>query len=260
MATKHGLNTNSDTVQLYEVIRIIDDIPIFLEDHLSRLYLSAHLTGMGQLPEVTSLTGLVKTFVNSQKKDIGNIKLSFTFSKTFAMPLCELNYIPHAYPTKDEYTYGVKVGLLYADRLIPNAKIQNSEIRDRANKAISEKNLYEVLLIDSKGNITEGSRSNVFFVKNETLYSAPGDKILQGITRIKILNLCKTANIQVVETEIPASGLNQYEAAFLTGTSPKVLPISSIEKVVYKTDILLLIKLQKLYDQLIDDYISNWDK
>ena len=260
MEIRTVINTTQDTFQLYEVIRIIDDIPIFLEDHLTRLYLSARLTGMVQLPNVTYLTELVKTFVNSQKKNIGNIKLSFSFSDPSSKPFCELNYIPHAYPTKDEYTYGVKVGLLYADRIIPNAKIQNSEIRDRANKVISENNLYEVLLIDSTGNITEGSRSNVFFVKNETLYSAPGDKILQGITRIKILNLCKTANIQVVETEIPANVLNQYEAAFLTGTSPKVLPISSIEKFVYKTDIPLMIKLQKLYNLLIDDYISNWDK
>jgi len=117
-----------------------------------------------------------------------------------------------------------------------------------------------VLLIDSAGNITEGSRSNVFFVNNDKLYSAPGNKILQGITRIKILEICNIAGVRVVETEIPANGVNQYEAAFLTGTSPKVLPISTIEKVVYKTDIPLLIELQILYNQLIDDYISNMVK
>jgi len=248
-------NTHHNTIQLYEVIRIIEGIPVFLEDHLDRLYHSAQLTGMNLLPDSVSLTETIKSFIATLKKDTGNIKLSFSFRELTSQPHCELSFIPHYYPTQDEYTHGVKVGLLQADRPIPHAKVQNLGIRDRANQAISENSLFEVLLIDSKGNITEGSRSNVFFIKNETLYSAPEKNILQGITWIKVMQLCGKAGIKVIESAIPANTLDQYEAAFLTGTSPKVLPVSTINKIGYKTDLPLLKKIQGLYNQLIENYL-----
>lgn len=257
MAEHPGLNTNRDNVQLYEVIRIINGIPIFLEDHLDRLYHSARLTGMDRLPGLVSLAEMIQKYIADEKKDFGNIKLSFSCKDLSTEPKCELNFIPHYYPAQKEYSNGVKVGRLQAVRPIPNAKVQNSGIRDRANRAIADNSLFEVLLIDSEGNITEGSRSNVFFIKNETLYSAPVEKILQGITRIKIMQICQNAGIQVIESAIPANTLDQYEAAFLTGTSPGVLPISSIDQVAYKTDLPLLIKLQHLYNRLIEDYLQK---
>lgn len=254
--TKHQVSkANPGTVQLYEVIRIIDRIPVFLEDHLDRLYHSAQLTGIVRLPDSVSTSEMIKKFITSQKRETGNIRLSFSFGDLSSEPWYELNFIPHYYPTQEEYTNGVKVGLLHADRLIPHAKIQNSDLRDRAEHSISENSLFEVLLVDSDGNITEGSRSNVFFVRNDTLYSSPGEKILQGITRTKIMQVCENNGIHVIESAIPANTMEQYEAAFLTGTSPKVLPISTIDKIGYKTDLPLLIKLQELYNQLIENYL-----
>ena len=250
-------NTHPETIQLYEVIRIIEGIPVFLEDHLDRLYNSARLTNSVKIPGPNLLEEMIKNFITSQNKDTGNIKLSFSFSDPSSQPRCERIFLPHYYPTHEEYTNGVKVGLLQADRPIPHAKVRNSEIRDRANKAISDNCLFEVLLIDAEDNITEGSRSNVFFIKDETLYSAPSDRILLGITWIKTMELCKEARINVIEASIPAKTLKQFDAAFLTGTSPKLLPISSVGDIVYPTDLPLLIKLQKLYNQLIENYLQE---
>ena len=250
-------NIHTETIQLYEVIRVTEGIPIFLEDHLDRLYESARLTGMNHLPGSDSLTEMIKNFITTQKRDIGNIKLSFSFDDLSSEPSCDLNFIPHSYPSREQYQNGVKVGLLNADRPIPNAKVQNSAIRERANQAISDNDVFEVLLIDSEGNITEGSRSNVFFIKNETLLTSPGDKVLRGITWIKVLQICKTAGVQVIETAITANTLDQYEAAFLTGTSPKLLPICSINQLAYKTDHHLLTRLLKLYNQLVEDYLRE---
>jgi branched-chain amino acid aminotransferase len=244
-------------IQLYEVIRVIEGIPVFLEDHFDRLYQSASLTGMKQLPNSIALEEMIRNFIFSQKKETGNIKFSFSFNNSSTEPICELNFIPHYYPTPEEYANGVKVGLMSADRPIPQAKIQNPGIRNKANLSISDNKLFEVLLIDSEGNITEGSRSNVLFIKNETLYSAPKDKILQGITRIKVLEICRKTGIQVIETSIPVNTVGQFEAAFLTGTSPKLLPVRLIGQLAFKTDIPMLTNLQAKYNQLIESYLQE---
>jgi branched-chain amino acid aminotransferase len=250
------INIPEEPVQLYEVIRITEGIPLFLEDHLDRLTQSALLTGITSLPDQQSLNALIKYFLATKKSETGNIKLSFLFRDLLSEPQYELNFIPHYYPASEEYTCGVRAGLLKADRPVPNAKVSHSEIRDRADRLIAKENIFEALLVDSDGNITEGSRSNLFFVRDETLYTAPGEKILQGITWKKILQICSKAGIPVIEKEIPAERIDQFEAAFLTGTSPKVLPISSVEKVVYQSDHPIVTLLMELYDQLIAGYLS----
>jgi branched-chain amino acid aminotransferase len=239
-------------VHIYEVIRVIDGTPVFLEDHLDRLNRSAHLAGFKNLPGTDEISKQINNLIATENKIIGNIKLGFSFSDPAVEPEFTLSFIPHYYPTAEEYREGVKVGLLKADRPIPNAKIQHSDIRERANQAMEINGQYEVLLVDSDGNVTEGSRSNVFFIKDEKLYSAPVEKILQGITRIKVLDICKTEGIEVIETDIPANSLGQFEAAFLTGTSPKVLPIRSIEDIDFKTNLPLITKIQDAYDQMIE--------
>ncbi len=251
------INIPDEPVQLYEVIRIIGGIPLFLEDHLNRLYHSARLTGMNQLPDYGLLTDLCRNFPDVQKRETGNIKLNLIFSANFSEPKYELSFIPHHYPDPEAYLNGVKVGLLNADRPFPNAKMQHTQIRNLADRLMEANHLFEVLLIDSAGEITEGSRSNVFFIKGETLYTAHREKILQGITWMKILQICKNEKIRVMETAIPTGDLDQFEGAFLTGTSPKVLPVSSVEKIAYRTDLPLLVRLQQRYDQMIADYLKE---
>ena len=240
---------------LYEVIRIAEGIPLFLEDHLERLNHSANLTGINTIPGQDELSDLIKKFLLTEKRDSGNIKLSFSCDNHSNQSKFSIDFIPHVYPAPGQYTEGVSIGLMNADRIVPNAKVQNSDIRERADKLISDNNFYEILLVGSDKNITEGSRSNVFFIKSDTLYSAPDDKILEGITRKKVLQICRINNIPVVATAIPANNLNQYDAAFLTGTSPKVLPISSIDRVVYKINHPLLLRIQQEYNQLVENYL-----
>ena len=257
MTATHNSKIKSLPVQLYEVIRITEGIPVFLEDHLDRLYQSARITGLGHLPDHNKLTRMISEYIALKNKPNGNIRLIFTYTSPSKPPQFEISYIPHYYPDQNEYSNGVKVGLLHADRPDPQAKIQNPGLRNRANQSISDHGFFEVLLIDSEGNITEGSKSNVFFIKNEMLYSSPAEKVLQGITRLKIMQICDNEGIPVFESAIPATTLDQYEGAFLTGTSPKVLAISSIEKINYRTDLPLLIRLQELYDQVIEDYLHE---
>jgi len=250
--------SKQEFLTLYEVIRIVETIPVFLEDHLDRLYHSAKLTGTDHLmPDFSPMKGIIKNYISTQNKNTGNIKLSFSFNSTSDTPHSELTFIPHYYPTQSEYSEGVKVGLLNADRPVPHAKIRHSDIRERADDSIKNEGLSEVLLVDSEGNITEGSRSNVFFIKNDILYSAPEEKVLQGITRIKVVQLCHEAGIRITETTIPATNLNQYEAAFLTGTSIKVLPIRSVGAQIFRTDLPLLVTLQDLYNLAIDNYLRE---
>ncbi len=242
---------------IYEVFRVIDGIPVFLDDHLTRLYHSARLTGLESLPGPVALHREIMQFIADQKNNEGNIKLSFTYRDAESAPESKVQYISHAYPSSQDYRDGVRVEVMEAVRPVPNAKVQYNDIRNRANQMIADLQLYEVLLVDGNNKITEGSRSNVFFIRDNMVFTSPAAKVLEGITRNKVIDLCRNAGIPVVESEIPADRLDGYVAAFITGTSPKVLPIASVGEVWYRTDLPLLQTIMQLYNRAIADYIGS---
>lgn len=245
-------------VLIYEVIRIEQGFPLFLEDHLNRLFYSADISNLSIIESYCDLEKLIDKLVQKNKTYSGKIKLVIRFDKDTGMSEKDLliYFTPHYFPTDEEYTKGVYVGLCSAVRTNPNAKVLNTTARDKANKMIAEGNFFEVLLVDNNGFITEGSKSNVFFIKGNTIITAPEKDVLNGVTRKTILKLCKHHEIELREEKISYSDIQQMDSVFLSGTSLKILPVKLIGETAFNTSNNLLTKLSTLYNQSISEYLS----
>jgi branched-chain amino acid aminotransferase len=252
-----GLDTtlfDSDRA-IYEVIRIIDGIPLFVEDHFARLCKSAQLKGLNLDLNLSVFRQRIADLTTACNLRIGNVK--FTFSSHPEKSYWAFWFIPHHYPEPDDYQNGVVVDLLFAERTDPNAKVIQQEVREKANKMIAEHGLYEVLLVDRLGLITEGSRSNVFFVKNKVFYTAPAAQVLVGITRSKVFDCIKVLGFHIIEQATDSSEINQFDGAFLTGTSPKVLPIHAIANHSFNVGSPVVNQLIESYEEIIGQYILS---
>jgi len=157
----------------------------------------------------------------------------------------------------DAYEAGVRCGVLHAERITPNAKVLETSVRQQANRLIRDEGYYEVLLVDHEGRITEGSRSNVFFIQGDCLVTPPGHEVLLGITRQKTIQLAKNLGMPFREAEVKLEKLNGFQAAFLTGTSPKILPLSQIGDRRLNPQNSLMQQLRLEYDELIREYIRT---
>lgn len=95
------------------------------------------------------------------------------------------------------------------------------------HKAISSGHYEAVLFRDNF--ITEGSHTNFFAVKNDSIITAPlSNYILNGITRSIIFNLCEENNIQIIEEYILMNEIFTYDEFFLTGTTTEITPVVKI--------------------------------
>ena len=112
--------------------------------------------------------------------------------------------------------------------------------------------VYEILLVDKEGYITEGSRSNVFFVQGQTLYTSPSAYVLPGTSRKRVFDICNEQGISLLEQRIALKEIGQFDAAFLTGTSPLILPLNCIDKTVYSTHNPLMRRLMEHYFALLE--------
>ncbi|MCK0159274.1 aminotransferase class IV [Allomuricauda sp. F6463D] len=104
------------------------------------------------------------------------------------------------------------------------------------------------------GFVTEGSHTNIFFVKNDTIITHPADEhILNGITRKIVLKLCNDLGIPVIEKPVAQNEIATMDEAFFTGTTTQVASISQLGTHVFyqKNDIGNLTKrLQNAFAEL----------
>jgi len=239
---------------VYEVIRIIEGVPLFIEDHYERLKNSLDLLGLDLTIGEQELGIQIRRLVNANKLKNCNVKVVVYHEGSLQN---HLMYISRSYyPSAEEVQRGVKVGLLKLERKDPNIKLVNKIYKDKVSRSIEENNVFEVLLVNEGGNITEGSKSNVFFVKGGKVYTAPGDLVLKGITRKYVIDACKAVGHQVEEALINVDSLNDIEGLFISGTSIKVLPVSDVGDYKFKSSVHpVIVAIRDQFDRMIEEYI-----
>ena len=188
---------------LYEVIRVIDGIPIFLMEHLDRLENSAKI--MKYVPIITRneiIDGIIKLIEENNAQD-ENLKLIINYDPGYGITGNKsvfderflAYFTTHDYPCAEQYAKGVKTITYHGERRNPNAKVIDSVFRDSVNKEIASKKVYEAILVDKQGFITEGSKSNIFMVMGVTVVTSKVLNVLPGITRQFIIKVCENLNI-----------------------------------------------------------------
>jgi branched-chain amino acid aminotransferase len=164
-------------------------------------------------------------------------------------------FTEYSFPGPGQYKYGVIAILCSALRKDPNAKVLDTDARKTADEHIQESGVYEALLVERDGSVTEGSRSNLFAIKDGHLITPPDDSVLQGIARKKVVEICHENQIEIEFRKIHKSEFKEFEALFITGTSPKILPLKKVEDLILPVEHELLEFLMVKYNEKIEDYI-----
>jgi branched-chain amino acid aminotransferase len=235
---------------IYEVLRVVEGVPLFAEEHIERFFASAAHAQKSISYDKQEIISFIQKLIDANNVSIGNIIVS-----------CKVNlkafFIAHQYPKASFYKTGVKCGILHGERHNPHAKVFQTSVRQQADELISAKGFYEALLVDQYNRVTEGSRSNVFFVKENTIVTPPENEVLLGITRQKTIQLATESGVTCIEKDIFLNEISEYQAVFITGTSPKILPVSQIEDLMFDAQNNVVQLLMEGYEKLIFEYISK---
>lgn len=232
---------------IYEVLRILNGKPLFLKEHIKRMENSFYIINKSFPYSYDKIAEYLARVVEANDNIEGNIKITYSTS-TETM---KVYYIKHSYPVKDLYINGVKAILYHGERENPNAKIINDNFRELINNEITKTNAYEAILIDNNGYVTEGSKSNIFMIKDNKLITAKGKDVLKGITREKVILLAENNDIKFEEREIHYTELKSMDSMFISGTSPKILPIKQVDDFKLDVNNKILKFLMKEYENLI---------
>jgi len=238
---------------VYEVFRVIDGKPLFIEQHTERLKNSFVAIGEELWVHDSVISSDIKRLIHENGIVRGNIKMVFhTDNRDYYIYI-----VPHRYPDDKQYSDGIKVITYDALRENPNIKLVNRELRESVNRKIAEEHAYEALLVDDNGYITEGSRSNVFFIIKNKVYTPPVESVLPGITRANVILLSKELGFNVIEDNIKARDIIHVDAIFITGTSPGILPVVMVDDYRFSTQSINLMRLMQSYRTFVKQYLNS---
>ena len=106
----------------------------------------------------------------------------------------------------------------------------------------------DALMHDYRGRLSEATGANLFLVLNGELHTPTTETILNGITRLTVMDLARKRGLKVVEREIWPDELAKASEVFLTGTAVEVQPVGAIDSREYPVG--------PVTRQLKDDYAA----
>ena len=166
---------------------------------------------------------------------------------------------PLGAPTPAMYAEGVTVGIVSIERNSPQAIDPAVKSGNYLNNVLAlgearrRSGAYEAILCADDGCIAEGSTSNIFVVvKGELWTPPPAVGILDGITRAKVLDLCRENDLPLKERRFSPDELRGADEAFITSATRGVLPVTTVDEKPVGAGVPgpVTRRLMELYDQL----------
>ncbi|MDO8282053.1 MAG: branched-chain-amino-acid transaminase [Thermodesulfovibrionia bacterium] len=230
---------------IYETLRAYDGVVFKIEEHIERLFNSAALIRLdiSKTPE-TIIRAVNKTGKANRLSD-AYIRITVSRGKgpigldpalcpkpTFVIIANPFHGYPAAY-----YKRGVNVAIVNTRRnfnksIDPAIKSLNFLNNILAKIEAKERGAYEAIMLNYSGYITEGTISNIFFVKNRTLYTPEVSVgILNGITRMAIIGIAKELGIKVREGKFRPAHIYGAEEVFISNTTMEVMPVAKADDI-----------------------------
>ncbi|OGG51614.1 hypothetical protein A3C18_01550 [Candidatus Kaiserbacteria bacterium RIFCSPHIGHO2_02_FULL_54_11b] len=252
---------------VYESIRVANNVAYFVEDHIERLMESARIIGLEHPFSREMVSKSIAELLEKNEVETCNVKILLigpsTSLRAGGQATLNILCLNPLFPDKKLYRDGVAVITYEYERAFPHAKTLNMLQSYLAYRKAKEAGAYDALLIDREGRITEGTRTNFFCIsagggsssggKGKTLFSPDEKSILLGVTRKMALKVAAENGFEIVQKDIRLSNLSEYDGAFITSTSSKILPIRSVDDFHFGEQPPALKELMAAFDRFLDE-------
>ena len=227
---------------IWEGLRLVDGNWIFLDEHIDRLFEGLKAIDINLSMSKSEVIGaLEETRVANKMVDNAHARLMVTRGekvKPFQQPdlskdgpslVIILEHSDDAKPTN-----GITLATVPQVRGLPMSQDPKLNSHSKLNcilACIQAKKMGadEALMLDPHGFVNTTNSCNFFIVKNGEVYTSSGDYCMNGITRKKVIHVCKQNNITVHEKNYSLVDVYSADEAFITGTLGSLRHVINID-------------------------------
>ena len=250
---------------VWEGIRLIQDKWIFLDEHIDRLFEGARAIDLElglTAEEIT--TAILETQHANNMSDQAHARVMFTRGvkvKPFQQPALSTSgptfviIMEHSDPHAK--AKGVTMATVPQIRGMPMSQDPKLNSHSKLNCILAciqanKMGADEALMLDPHGFVNTTNSCNFFIVKNGEVWTSTGDYCMNGITRKKIIMLCKDNSIPVFEKNFSLVDVYSADEVFITGTLGSLVPVLELDKRTFDAKNNKITQtLQSLYNDLI---------
>lgn len=219
---------------VFETVRLYQGHPFLWRRHLRRLHRS--MARLGLRRPAFDLEAAVIDYAEACKLTEGAIRITITRGVGEGLvppagiePTVLMTSRPVPPGLADQRAAGVGVIRLPfghgGESVVTGHKTTGYAAAVQGRIRAEREGAFEAIYVESDGNISEATTSNVFAFFGSVLHTPPlAAGCLPGITRQVVLELAERAGIRVRETPLPAKRLERASELFLTGSVIEILP------------------------------------
>lgn len=251
---------------VWEGLRLYNGVWAFLEEHLDRLFEAAKAIDLdiGKSPEEVRIA-LEQTRIANEMTTNAHARLMVTRgpkTRPFQHPSLSQNgptfviIMEHSQP---KIPRPIKLATVPHLRGLPMTQDPKLNSHSKLNCilaciAAEKAGADEGLMLDVNGFVNTTNACNFFVVRKGAVWTSTGDYCMNGITRQKVIDLCRANEIPVFERNYSLVDTYGADEAFLTGTFGAQTPVSHIDGRQIGTGEMgpMTMRLRELYKQLVD--------
>ena len=227
---KNNVSFNSELAKfgigLFETIKVTN-YPLDLDLHINRLYNSAKELNLNINKEKEFYKKTILEYIKENNVENKALRLT-VFDEGYNISLRDITY------NEDTYKKGFSLCISSIKRgnsIIYRHKTTNYYESIYSKHYATDRGFDDAIFLDSFSNILECSMSNIFFIKQNTIYTPKKTSpLLNGIMKLNIETICKKLNINLVECDINISSIDEFESVFVTNSLMGIMPVTNIEK------------------------------
>lgn len=227
-------------IGLFETIRVEEEA-IDLDLHMERLFNSIRELKLNIEYNIEFLKSeILKYIINNE---VCNKALRITvFDEGYNISTRDIPY------NNEIYKNGIKLNISSIRRgnsILYKHKTTNYFENIYTKNTAVENGFDDGIFLDTNDVVLECSMSNIFFIKDKTVFTPHKNlPILNGTIKKRISDICGELNIELIETEIKISEIEDFEFSFVTNSLMKAIKVSKIEDVSYE-------KNNELFDRIL---------
>ena len=220
---------------LFETFRWRGQPPAFLAKHLERMKDGAEVLGI-PLPAVKGIKeGIDRAILESRVYDayVKICLLSHGDSAFYENPRgASILVIVHQYQPPDELIRA-HVSPFRRNSTSPILRVKSLNYLENilARREARGLGFDEAIFLNEKGEITEGSVANIFWLKDGALFTPSLEcGLLSGVIRGVVIDVAREIGIRIEEEHFDLDNLMSSQGAFLTNSLVGAVPISQIDR------------------------------
>jgi len=229
---------------MWEGLRLYDGIWTFFDEHMDRLFDSCKAVSLDiGMSRAQVFDALQKTAAANNITTDAHARLMVTRGvkiKPFQHPSLSQSgptiviIIEHSKPAIDVQTRGIRLASVPQVRGLPHSQDAKFNSHSKLNCVIAclqaeAAGADEALMLDPHGFVNTTNACNFFIVRQGEVWTSSGDYCMNGVTRQKVIDLCRANKIPVYEKNYSLYEAYSADEAFLTGTFGAQTPVASID-------------------------------